>query len=334
MIQKAIEDVTQGITTDSFNTGSPRFDGEWVSGSYQMAVLGLGQFILAHPDSRDEYLPMMEQSVERLIASDTNAFGTAAWGEEGLSALASDNDHAYLGYVNLALSMLRLHQEDNQFAALNDQLTATFIRRLKASPQSILETYPNEAYPADIAAVIASIGLYDQATGKRHSDFLSELTLRFRQNFVDPDTGLVFQAVDPDLGHPVDKPRSSGTALSAYFMSFVDINLAETLFYSVVTKQQAQIYGFTGIKEYPEGQTGEGDIDSGTLAWGISPSATAFTIGGARLFGEQALYRELYQTIQFFSTSPLGEMNGISLLDSPLGNAILLAMFTALEIED
>ncbi|NEQ46060.1 MAG: hypothetical protein F6K00_21975 [Leptolyngbya sp. SIOISBB] len=331
---KVINDINQGISTDSFNTGNARYDGEWALGSYQMAALGLGQFIQAYPEFRDEYLPVIQRCAERITSEEINAFGTAAWGEEGINSLSSENGHAYLGYVNLALSMLRLHEKDNNFAEINDQLTETFVRRLKSSNQSIFETYPNETYPADLAAVIASIGLYEQATGLNYEDFLAGLIFQFQQNFVDPQTGLVFQAVDASSGNPVDAPRASGTALSAYFMSFVSSELSKTLFLNVAKNQKVQVSGFTGIREYPEGQTGEGDIDSGTLVSGVSPSATAFTIGGARLFGERELSQELYKTINFFGKSPMGEMNGISLLESPLGNAILLAMLTANHIEN
>ena len=324
-----IEDINQGISATSFQTGNPRFDGEWAVGSYQMAVLGLGQILLAHPELREEYAPIIEQCLERLLTSDMSHFGTDAWGEEGLSSLESANGHVYLGYTNLALSMLRLHKENNQFAQINDQLTAALVRRLAAAPNGIIETYPGEAYPADLAAVMASIALYDRATGKSHEKLLKKLILQFRQIFVDPATGLVFQAVDANSGAPMDQPRASGSALSVYFLSFVDPESAKAIFQSVTAKQTIAISGFTGIREYPSSQEGSGDIDSGPLILGASPSATAFALSGARLFDQPKLYRKLYQTIQGFGKSPMGQVDGVSLLESPLGNAILLAMLTA-----
>jgi hypothetical protein len=45
--------VTSGVTTKAFSTGSTRFDGEWAFGTHQMAVLGLSQVLLAHPDRDD-----------------------------------------------------------------------------------------------------------------------------------------------------------------------------------------------------------------------------------------------------------------------------------------
>jgi len=45
--------------------------------------------------------------------------------------------------------------------------------------------------------------------------------------------------------------------------------------------------------------------------------------------GDRALHHSLYDSIQLLGNSELGQQNGISLLDSPLGNAIMLAMLTA-----
>jgi hypothetical protein len=84
-----LRDIQQGIKPEKFKTGNRRFDGEWAIGTYQMAVMGLGQMILAHPELRAAYLPTIEQCVERLLQPEAIAFGTEAYGENGLAALNS-----------------------------------------------------------------------------------------------------------------------------------------------------------------------------------------------------------------------------------------------------
>ncbi len=256
------------------------------------------------------------------------AFATEAYGENGLATLDSANGHAYLGYVNLALSMLRRIEPNNRFAAVNDRLTEALARRLKAAPYGLIETYPDEAYPADNAAVLASIALYDQSTGKDHTSLLSTLTQQFKQRYVDDKTGLVVQSVEARSGRMVDRPRSSGTALSAYFLAGVDPVLAQSLF-QAVRQQKVDISGFVGIREYPAGEAGAGDIDSGTLMFGVSPAATGFAIGPSRLFQDQELYTNLYRTIDFFRNNLPKEQQTAGLADSPLQHATLLAMLTA-----
>jgi hypothetical protein len=176
--------------------------------------------------------------------------------------------------------------------------------------------------------VLASIALYDRATGKDHASLLSTLTQQFKQRYVDDKTGLVVQSVEARSVRIVDRPRSSGTALSAYFLALVDSALAKSLF-QAVSQQQVDISGFVGIREYPEGETGAGDIDSGTLMFGVSPAATSFAIGPSRLFQDRELYGKLYRTIDFFSNNLPAEQRTADLADSPLKHATLLAMLTA-----
>lgn len=236
--------------------------------------------------------------------------------------------------------MLRLHQPNNQFANLNDTLTASLLQGLIAAPYGLLETYPNETYPADIAAVIGSIALHDKATGENHQRELATLVQHFCDQFVDAKTGLVFQSVDAVSGLPVDRPRASGSALSAYYLSFVDNAIAVHLFEVVASSQVMRLPVGSAIKEYPQGENGEGDIDSGLLVLGASPSATAFAIGGARLTDSQALYQDLYKTILLFSDSARSSSASSSdngsvssavgdASETPLSRSILLAMLTA-----
>jgi hypothetical protein len=88
--------------------------------------------------------------------------------------------------------MLRLIEPNNRFASVNDRLTQALIRRLEAAPHGLIETYPQEAYPPDNAAVLASIALFDRATGQNHQPLLSKTTQQFQQRYRDSKTGLVF----------------------------------------------------------------------------------------------------------------------------------------------
>jgi hypothetical protein len=326
-----IRDIQQGIKPEQFKTGNPRFDGEWTIGTYQMAVMGLSQMILAHPELRPTYLPIIEQCIEQLLQPNAIAFSTAAYGKNGLDTLNDTAGHAYLGYINLALSMLRIIEPSNRFAPVNDRLTQTLARRLQAAPYGIIETYPQEAYPADNAAVMASIALYDRATGNNHQPLLSALTQQFKQRYIDAPSGLVYQAAEAHSGRITDRPRASGTALSAYFLSFVDPPIAQQLLQAVI-KQKVNISGFVGIREYPQGEAGAGDIDSGTLMFGVSPAATSFAIAPSRLFQEHELYSNLYRTINFFRQTIPSNQKTADLADSPLQHATLLAMLTAIQI--
>ena len=95
----------------------------------------------------------------RLMATESRAFGTTRWGEDGLATLTSSHGHAYLGYLALGLGMLRAMNPQHPTAAVHDALIAALARRLDAAPAGLIETYPGEAYPPDVASVVGAIGL-------------------------------------------------------------------------------------------------------------------------------------------------------------------------------
>ncbi len=149
---------------------------------------------------------------------------------------------------------------------------------------------------------------------------------------------MVYQAVDATTGTATDLPRASGTALAVYFLSFIELDtsleLSEQLFTALINHQKTQRMGFSGILEYPRGTIGIGDVDSGELIEGVSPSATMFAIAGAQTFQASALTQDLLQSIQFFRNPPsfLTAQLSSSLsshFDGPLDEAILLAMLTS-----
>ncbi len=330
LANQVIADIQKGIDAPAFQTGSDRFNSEWTVATYQMIALGLSQMVLAHPELREEYSPIIEICLERLLAPKTLAFGAEAWGQDALSDLSSNHGHAYMGYTNLALSMYRQLEPNNRFARLNDQITDALARRLAQAPHGMIDTYPGEAYPPDMSAVIGSIALHDRATHSvEHRIVLQKVLQIFRKQFVDPSSGLVFQSMDAKSGRIVDNPRASGTTLSAYFLSFADAELAKTLFQAIQSKQQITIMGLKGVREYPTGQEGRGDVDSGPLILGASPTASVFAMSGARIFGDRPLFASLYRSMDLFGSFS-DHKDGIAFqIGGPLGKAILLAMVTA-----
>lgn len=316
--------IDSGVDAASFRTGSARFDGEWAFGTFLMSTLGLGQAVLAHPEERANLVPAMQRSVERLIAADTNAFGTAAWGRAGLTDLAGGEGHGYLGYANLALSMLRLVDSSTRHAALNDELTEALARRLEAAPHALFETYPGEAYPPDMAMVAGSIALHDCATGRPERAFMPVWRQSFRR-YIDRDSGLLYQAARASTGVTIGAPRGSGAAIAAYATSFADAELSREL-YGGLRRQSLSVLGFGMMREYPASRSGDGDIDSGPVLFGVGVSATGFALAAARLHGDHQLFTELYRTVDLFGV-PLRDREGRHFMSGgPLGNAIILAM--------
>lgn len=117
-----------------------------------------------------------------------------------------------------------------------------------------------------------------------------------------------------------------GTAFAAYSLSFSNPALSRDLYASLDHRRLA---GFDGVREYPAGVRGWGDIDSGPVLFGVGVSATGFALAGARLHGDEASWRRSWRTATLFGLPIPARGGRWYLTGGALGKAILLAMLTA-----
>ncbi|MDP2305815.1 MAG: hypothetical protein Q8P18_07285 [Pseudomonadota bacterium] len=324
--------VATGVTTGNFGTGSALFDEEWNFGTCQMAALGFAQHAAAHPSAKAADLAHMERCIDALLSEEGRAFDARKWSVDPLTTLGDDRGHAaWLGYTNLVLSVHRSLDPRSRFAQVNDALTEALARRIAADETGIPETYPGERYPVDVAAGIASIGLYDRVTGADHGALLASWSASLRANYV--VHGLLLQSVWRD-GAPADAPRGSGTFLASYFLSFWDRALATELYQGGRAALYDTVGGLGVMREYRVGQDGKIDIDSGPIIAGYGVSATGFAIGAARAAGDIATATALSRTATVMG-APVDTdgvrhwKTGAALGGAPLADAILFAMMTA-----
>ena len=214
------------------------------------------------------------------------------------------------------------------YAALHDRLTAALAERLDRAPTGLIETYPGETWPPDVAAVAGSNGLHAAVTGVDRRALLERWARRFEACALH-SSGYLVQRVKSGSCKPVDAPRGSGTAVASYFLSFADARLSRRLFESLRTDGRVCAIGFCGIREYARGFHGKGDGNAGPMLMGVSVGATGFTLGAARAHGDRDLYRELYRSAHLAGV-PVGVAGGTKFAaGGTLGNALLLAMLTA-----
>jgi hypothetical protein len=330
----AVELVAFEQLDDTLSAQAPardRFSGEWALVTHQMVALGLAQLCLAHPDWRSWLAPVVTTAAAKSFRPEMRDFGTNAWrGEDAMESLSSDHGHAYLGYAALALGMARLLDPGfpPALAREHDALIAAYERRLLASPTGLIETYPGEAYPTDVAAVAAAIAVHGRVTHTSHEAVLRHWAERVRAVQIDRVSGLIVQRMDARTGTPHDAPRGSGTGLAAYFAGFADREIARLLATGVLRHESTR-FGFGGIREYADGHSGRGDVDSGPVLLGISVSATGFALAPARAFGEHDAFVELYRTVDLFGLPTSSGERGRFAIGGPIGNALMLALLTS-----
>lgn len=305
-----------------------RFEGQSALAAYQMTILGLGQIVLEHPDKRDAYLPAIRAAADHLVDPATLKYAARVYGSHASVSMTDGAGHAYAGYINLALGMLRLVDPETKHAALHDRLSRELGGRLFRAPNGLFETYPGETWPPDVAVVAGSIGLHARATHKDIQKEMDAWAERFEACAVHA-SGYLIQRVRSGACTPVDAPRGSGTAIASYAIGFAHPGLSRKLHDALVTNGRITILGFGGLREYAPGFDGKGDTNAGPMVLGASVGATGFGLGAARMNGDRDLYVALYRSAHLFGI-PAAAGDGTSFaLGGVLGNALLLAMLTA-----
>jgi hypothetical protein len=308
-----------------YKSGYSRFDGQSAVATYQMTLLGLGQILLEHPEKKEAYLPAMRAAAERLASVDVLRYAEHVYGHHGVTHMGAGEGHAYLGYVNLGLGMLRMFDPQHPLSAVHDRITEQLAARLDASPHGLIETYPGETWPPDVAAVAGSIGLHAHATGKSWRGMLDRWADRFAACSIHA-SGMLVQRLATGSCRAVDAPRGSGTAVAAYFIAFAHAALAERLYGAL---QRRSFVGFGGVREYPEGQSGAGDVNAGPIVFGLSVGASGFALGASRVHGDREGFVSLYRSTHLLGVPTTGKSGSAFAAGGALGNALLLAMLTA-----
>jgi hypothetical protein len=306
------------------------FEGEWFAGTLSMTTAALTNLAFTYPDTRASAVEAIGRLVERAMAKEARAFDARMWrGEDALDSLDGPHGHAgYLGHLLLMLGAHRLVGGDARFEDLQGRIAASLDRRMRESPTAHLETYPGEIYAMDNAVVAAAVAVDGLARGVDHREPLSRWLELTRTRLIDPETGVIAFALDAS-GQRTQRSRGSGGGWNSFYLPFVDRDFARDQFARLREHFLASPLGVTGFREHRKGVDAGGDVDSGPVIFGLSPSGTGFAIAGARHARDAKLLGSLLDTAELagFTFQWNGERR--YLLAPLVGDAIVLAMKTA-----
>jgi hypothetical protein len=306
------------------------FRGEWLIGTLSMTAAATTNMAFDDP----ALLPRAREDVARLLdralSPGARAFDAQRWREDPLESLDGPHGHAgYLGHLALMLGANRLLGGDRRFDATHDRVAAALARRVKAAPSGHLETYPGETYAMDNTVVQAALALHQQAGRGDHRAATARWLDHTRRHLLDPRTGLVSFALDAG-GRPLQGARGSGAGWNSFYLPFVDEAFAAEQFAALKAHLVRDLpFGGAGVREFPAGVVGAGDVDSGPVLFGISTSGTGFAVAGARHARDARLLGRLLTTAEIVGCTVQWSGRRRYLLAPLVGDAIMLAMKTA-----
>jgi hypothetical protein len=196
-------------------------------------------------------------------------------------------------YASWSLYVLAEYVRAAGASAVAPELIRTFEAEAQALASALggprgpfIESYPGLAWPADAAVGVAALGIFGQVVDSRFEPVVEGWVAAARERL---STEL------PALSHialPGREPggvRGSSLALMSRVLVEVDREFARAQYDLLREHFVDYRLGVPGIREYPKGTRGGGDVDSGPLFLGYSGPAVVVGAAAARVHGDERL---------------------------------------------
>lgn len=265
------------------------------------ALYGLAWCELALSDtSNDKHLKEKAIS-EALFAYNEINSDRAKWTFN--SYLTPENGIFYFGWRNYLLS--KILTIDTTFNG-HESYVDTFLVHCEIIKNAIentdnpyLESYAGQSWPADMFVAMASLSNYDKIFKPEYDSIINSWLERVKTR-LDPKTNMIPHSVDSKTDMPIQGARGCSMSLILRMLPEIDFNFANEQFKLLEPKFNSKIFGLPSIREYPLGQKGKGDIDSGPVIFGVGFSATIVAIGTYSFFNKDNSAENQYKTINAF----------------------------------
>jgi hypothetical protein len=174
--------------------------------------------------------------------------------------------------------------DDERILAEFHRVSERLARAFLAAPSGNLESFPRQVWPVDNVVALESLRLHDVLF---HTDY-REAIVRWSEHerrLVDP-TGLPVSEIDVDGARVRDGPRGCALSWTQAFLPALDAELAASLWRTDKDTWSVDVVGMRGLREWPPGERGRMDADSGPVVADIGAAASAFGVAAASVNGD------------------------------------------------
>jgi len=159
-------------------------------------------------------------------------------------------------------------------------------------------SYAFGAWPADVAVCVSSLSIHDQIFESKYGTIIQNWVKSVSNNL--DERGLVPHSVQVESGKVREAARGSSMSLLLIFLLDIDRDFANQQFRLYKEFFLQQNFGLPGIREYPKGTSGAGDVDSGPVILDIGAAASIVGIQTMHLYNERCTSLALRNGIESF----------------------------------
>lgn len=162
------------------------------------------------------------------------------------------------------------------------------------------ETYPESYYggvwPADAMICVASLALHDNMSEPIYSEHIASWIKSVKVNL--DKNGFIPHSIHVHDKTIAENARGSSLSLMLIFLKEIDSEFADEQFKLYKSKFYDTRMGLSGIREYPKGELGSGDIDSGPVILQMGGAATIVGLQTTAMFNEPEMSAKISSTLE------------------------------------
>ena len=120
------------------------YQGEWAIYACSMTACALCNLIRLYPELKDDYLEKVVKLIELTNTPVIRHYDTMSWKEDAIKTLDGEKSHmTYISILAWMIGNYRLAGGDDRYDALHKKLCDALNRRMLASPDLNLPSFPN-----------------------------------------------------------------------------------------------------------------------------------------------------------------------------------------------
>lgn len=170
---------------------------------------------------------------------------------------------------------------------------------LETQESPYLESYSGQAWPADGLIAVSAVQLYNTKLGGQLQNEVENWLVKVKKN-LDHKYHLIPHSINGETGEILESARGCSQSLMLNFLQEIDPVFAKEQFEKYRKLFVDKRLGLYGIREYPIGITGSGDVDSGPVIWDIGGAASIVGQRAFGMYGDTVLYKALRNNIEAF----------------------------------
>ncbi|MEJ1237124.1 hypothetical protein WBG78_03285 [Chryseolinea sp. T2] len=200
--------------------------------------------------------------------------------------LSPEHGAFYQGWTNYVLAKkLEIEPEESR----RQEVIATFKANCDSIAKAFIEkTYPLSygaaAWPADAAVCMATLAKHDDLFGSKYEPIIQKWIDEVKDRY--DENSMIPHSVAASNGKPTESARGSSQSLMLIFLTDIDNDFANQHYEKFRQHFIDTSFGLTGIREYPKGKSGFGDVDSGPVIFGYGAAATIVGMSALSVFDD------------------------------------------------